>query len=83
LSITQKYLLNTNKKNTEQKLQTFAISNYNMDQSIAMDKSGSFDIMAENNNQSSKSGQEPILNHILKQINSLKVENLELKKMMR
>lgn len=83
MSITQKYLLNTNKKNTEQKLQTFAISNYNMDQSIAMDKSGSFDIMAENNNQSSKSGQEPILNHILKQINSLKVENLELKKMMR
>ena len=55
-----------------------------MDQSIAMDKSGSYDIMADNNNQSSKSGggQEPVLNHILRQINSLKVENLELKKMM-
>jgi hypothetical protein len=53
-----------------------------MDQSIAMDKSGSYDIAQENNLLSSASAKEPVLNHILKQINSLKVENLELKKMM-
>jgi len=37
-----------------------------MDQSIAMDKSGSYDIAQDNNLMSSASAKEPVLNHILR-----------------
>ena len=72
-SISKEYLERTNKKRNSM---SFSATRNKQSASFLGETSGNQQMMSQ-----SVSVQEPILNHIMKQINSLKVENLELKKM--